>query len=144
MSSIIAEARKAVHASRSKIALTEVYAQNLRAQYEDINVKHEATTAKLKEDCHTLNQQLAIARESIEAREWDVQRMIKGHKLALKNAEDYAEIAEKKLLNLKKEKSQEHRGVAAARVLGGIAKNEKLNQIQDYRDSLISSREQGS
>jgi len=30
--------------------------------------------------------------------------MIKGHKLALKNAEDYAEIAEKKLLNLKKEK----------------------------------------
>lgn len=46
--------------------------------------------------------------------------MTKGHKIALKTAEDRTEIAEKKLFNLKKEKPWEHRGVmAAAEVLGG-------------------------
>jgi len=131
MSSIISEARGTVHASRSKIATSaEGYEQKLRAwyqSYEDLKAQHEAATAKLKEDNHALNRQLEIAR------------------VALKNAEDRAEIAEKKLFNLK-EKSWEHRGVIAPVVLGGMAapENENSNQVQDHRDSLISSREQRS
>ena len=87
MSSIISEARKSVHTSRSKIiTLTEWYEQKLRAWYqanEDLKAQHEAATTKLKEDNHALNRQLEIAR------------------VALKNAEDRAKIAEKKLFNLK-------------------------------------------
>jgi hypothetical protein len=151
MISIISEARKTVHASRSKIATsTGGYEQQLRAwyqAYENLKAKHEATTAKLREDYHSLNRQLEIARDSIKATEWEVQRMTKGHKIALKNAEDRTEIAEKKLFDLKKEKPWEHRGVmAAAEVLGGVAapENEKSVQLQDHLDSLISSREQRS
>ena len=72
--------------------------------------------------------------------------MTKGHKIALKNAEYRAEIAEKKLSNLKNKKLLEHHGVIAAAGVFGIAALEKEmpDQIQDHRDSLISSREQGS
>jgi hypothetical protein len=70
-SSILSEARKIVHASRSKIvALTEGYEQKLRAWYhscEDLKSQHEAATSKLKD----LNQQLEVTRESIRVREWE-------------------------------------------------------------------------
>ena len=68
---------------------------------------------------------------------------MKRYKIILKTTKDYIEITEKKLFNLKKEKLQEYyRIIAVAKVLGGVAilENKKLDQIQDYLDSLISSR----
>lgn len=58
--------------------------------------------------------------------------MTKGHEVALKNAEDCAEIAERELFNLKEQKSREHHGVvAAARVSEGMAapENERSGHI---------------
>jgi len=55
--------------------------------------------------------------------------MTKGYKIALKNAEDYAKIAKKKLFNLKKEKLLKHYKVIAVAKVFGIAtlKKEKLD-----------------
>jgi hypothetical protein len=51
--------------------------------------------------------------------------MIKGHKIALKNAKDYIKIIKKKLFNLKKEKSLKHYKVIAAARVFKIAMLEK-------------------
>jgi hypothetical protein len=58
-----------------------------------------------------------------------VQQIIKEYKIALKNAEDRAKIAKKKLFNLKNKKLLKHYKIIAATRVFKIAalKKEKLN-----------------